>query len=164
MNMSAVKLTFNKDSKTWMFQKIGFTGGTSEIKLLVFSSEELTPARDLKFGYILYKNGAVLIDKKFPEFGYFETISREPVDVAQHEFLADHEYVIKLQAELGEEKIEQETTFTVPRPTSPYPSWVWDGDKWAAPVEQPNTLYPFITIWNETERKWDIVDIATTLP
>jgi hypothetical protein len=33
---------------------------------------------------------------------------------------------------------EGSTTFTVPRPAQPYPSWVWDDARWQPPVPYPD--------------------------
>jgi hypothetical protein len=162
--MSTLKATFNTDSKTWMFQKISFTAGDTNIQFVVFSSEEYTPVKDYKFKVILYKNGGVIVEKRYPEFGFYELVSREPIDHIKHEFIAEHSYSIKLIAEYQDETFEQTVDFTVPRPVSPYPSWVWNGSAWESPLPKPETVYPFSSTWNENTKKWDIVDIATTLP
>lgn len=47
---------------------------------------------------------------------------------------------------------EGETTFTIPRPPQPYPSWIWDGSAWHAPVAYPDDgeLYE----WDEDAGAW----------
>ena len=37
------------------------------------------------------------------------------------------------------------------RPPSPYPSWLWNGVEWEAPVAQPEGNYE----WNEETQTWD---------
>lgn len=43
------------------------------------------------------------------------------------------------------------------RPPAPFPSWVWDGDTWVAPVLMPSD--PGVWAWNEDAQTW----IDTTL-
>lgn len=41
------------------------------------------------------------------------------------------------------------------RPLPPYPSWVWDGDEWAAPVPKPEGVFA----WDEDAGDWVAVEI-----
>ena len=43
-------------------------------------------------------------------------------------------------------------SMTVPRPPRPYPSWTWDGSRWAAPVSYPDDggIYQ----WDEAAQAW----------
>ena len=34
-------------------------------------------------------------------------------------------------------EVTAQAAFTAPRPAQPYPSWTWQGDRWAAPVDAP---------------------------
>jgi hypothetical protein len=36
------------------------------------------------------------------------------------------------------------------RPPSPFPSWVWNGDEWEAPVPKPDGDY----YWDENTQSW----------
>jgi hypothetical protein len=36
------------------------------------------------------------------------------------------------------------------RPPSPFPSWVWNGDEWEAPVPKPDGDY----YWDESTQSW----------
>lgn len=40
------------------------------------------------------------------------------------------------------------------RPPQPYPSWVWDGQTWQAPVPAPDGFY----YWDERQLMWVEVD------
>ena len=44
------------------------------------------------------------------------------------------------------------------RPPSPYPSWVWNGVAWEAPVPQPEGEYS----WNEETQTWDEIVTGDT--
>jgi len=46
------------------------------------------------------------------------------------------------------------------RPPSPYPSWVWNGVEWEAPVPQPEGNYE----WNEETQTWDEIPQDEPLP
>ena len=42
------------------------------------------------------------------------------------------------------------------RPPSPFPSWVWNGDEWEAPVPKPDGDY----YWDETAGEWKPVEAS----
>jgi hypothetical protein len=42
------------------------------------------------------------------------------------------------------------------RPPSPYPSWLWNGDEWEAPVPKPDGNY----WWDESAGEWKPVEAA----
>jgi hypothetical protein len=46
------------------------------------------------------------------------------------------------------------------RPPKPFPSWVWNGVTWEAPVPQPEGNYT----WNEETQTWDEIPQAEPLP
>jgi hypothetical protein len=46
------------------------------------------------------------------------------------------------------------------RPPSPYPSWVWDGATWKAPVLRPEGDYE----WNEDTQTWDAIPTEEPAP
>ena len=52
--------------------------------------------------------------------------------------------------------VEDEMTFTVPRPPQPYPSWTWKDGAWTPPVPYPNGG-GFYT-WDEGAQNWATVD------
>lgn len=43
------------------------------------------------------------------------------------------------------------------RVPKPYPSWLWDGVTWAAPVVEPSEGGPYR--WNEETQNWDQVEL-----
>ena len=42
------------------------------------------------------------------------------------------------------------------RPPSPYPSWVWDGSEWVAPVPMPDDGGAYL--WDEDAQDWKPVE------
>lgn len=49
------------------------------------------------------------------------------------------------------------------RRPSPYPSWIWNGTDWEAPVAQPTAVGYFYT-WNESTLSWDAEPIPQPNP
>lgn len=45
--------------------------------------------------------------------------------------------------------------FWAPKP--PYPSWVWSGDYWEAPIPYPEGGLSYD--WNESTQSWDLLDL-----
>lgn len=41
------------------------------------------------------------------------------------------------------------------RPPQPYPSWIWNGVGWEAPVPMPTDGEPYT--WNEQTQTWDTI-------
>ena len=64
----------------------------------------------------------------------------------------EEEYILDLMFKNRREVIEDTFSFTVPRPQSPYDSWVWDSSakEWAAPVPPP------LPLWDEESKQWII--------
>ena len=51
-----------------------------------------------------------------------------------------------------------QTTFTVPRPPKPFPSWVWTAGQWSAPVPMPSDASPVNNYqWDESVLAWEPV-------
>ena len=69
--------------------------------------------------------------------------------------LPDEEWTINVWAENAGTPFAEPFTFTVPRPSSPYPSWVWDAAEsaWVPPVPYPSDEKAYA--WNEETKSWD---------
>lgn len=50
-------------------------------------------------------------------------------------------------------EVTAKTRLTSPRPARPYPSWIWDGRGWAAPVTMPQDER---ATWDEAAGCWQI--------
>lgn len=46
------------------------------------------------------------------------------------------------------------------RPSSPFPSWTWNGAEWTAPVPKPEGGY----LWNEETQTWDEMPTGEPAP
>lgn len=112
---------------------------------------------NLSFGLKVFANGLEAFTKSYPPEGvrYVSTdqkyISNDRVDLA-----ADDVVVLDVWMVNAGERHEASTTFTVPRPEQPFPSWTWQGGMWVAPV-----LYPEdggMYAWDEESLSWATVN------
>lgn len=107
----------------------------------------------LAFGFTVVANGLPVLTKAYPPQGvrYVATdqtyLTNDRVNLA-----SDDEVVLAVWAENGGERYEGQTTFTVPRPAQPYPSWVWEDGAWTAPVPYPDDEQSYV--WDEDEQQW----------
>jgi hypothetical protein len=69
-------------------------------------------------------------------------------------FVSDDEITLKVQIE----SLEKSVSFTVPRPSQPYPSWVWSNGHWNPPVAYPEDEGSYYS-WNETLLTWEEVEM-----
>jgi hypothetical protein len=112
---------------------------------------------DLSFGLKVFANGLEAFTKSYPPEGvrYVSTdqqyMTHDRVDLA-----ADDVVVLDVWMVNAGERHEASTTFTVPRPQQPYPSWVWEDGGWQPPVPYPDDdgLY----MWDEDIQNWTPYD------
>lgn len=67
----------------------------------------------------------------------------------------DDEVTLRVWATNAAVTDENETTFTIPRPAQPFPSWSWQDGEWVPPVPYPDTGSMFE--WNEDSQQWELV-------
>jgi hypothetical protein len=132
------------------YVEIGFCSGISSS--VVFDN--------LKFGFFLKANDNFVLEKNYPE-GSMKYISSDQKYLTS-DFVSlspDDEVYLLVWSENGGIKSEFETTFTVPRPIQPYPSWVWSNDAWAAPIPYPETndCDGCFYVWDEESQQWATV-------
>lgn len=128
--------------------------------------------KNLKFGVKIYRNTGEkesLINLSWPisERLSFEGKQNKSPYLIERDFKLDIDDSFKLTIYGGEGGLESthESFFTIQKPEKPYPSWVWDGNEWKAPVG-PHTYNttPRIPgfpgspkdkfIWDEDSKKW----------
>lgn len=71
---------------------------------------------------------------------------------------ANGEVVLAVWATESGQRIEGQTTFVVPRPAQPFPSWTWEDGSWTAPVPYPDDGNYFV--WDEDSQGWVMLDPA----
>jgi hypothetical protein len=88
----------------------------------------------------------------FPPAGTtYECADRSALIVQEIELPCEVGFVLEFYAENSGEMVNGSLSVNVARPEAPFPSWIWRGEGWAAPVEPP-TDRP--AIWNEETKSW----------
>ena len=114
----------------------------------------VTEFESLSFGLAVIANELLVLTKTYPPEGvrYVATdqtyLTNDRVDL-----WFDDEVVFTVWAENGGERYEGQTTFIVPRPEHPYPSWTWDSESgWWPPVPDPEDGGSYV--WDEPSESW----------
>lgn len=141
----------------------GFTrGDNTEFKL-----------GDLNFGVKIHRNSGQkeqLVNLNWPisERKSFNGQDNVSPYLVEHELDLDLDDSFKLFISGGQGDLQSvhESYFTINKPTQPYPSWIWDGNEWKAPIG-PNTNNRYLPseqpvgssdkdvyTWDESSGKW----------
>jgi hypothetical protein len=64
----------------------------------------------------------------------------------------DIEYTVDVTVNLDGQQYQSTGTFTIPRPDKSFPSWVWSGREWEAPVDYPDDGNDYV--WDEETQSW----------
>lgn len=113
----------------------------------------------LTFGLTVVSNGLPVFTRAYPTAGvrYVATdqqyISNDRVSLA-----ADDEVALMVWMENAGERSEASTTFVIPRPEQPYPSWTWEDGAWTPPVPYPDG--DAIYSWDEEQGDWVAVEVS----
>ena len=161
-------------------------------------TKEVSPSKDLHVSFAFQRGGETEFDFTKLSFGikiFRATGEKEqllnynwPVSEAlrhksnkspyleEFDFTWDVDDSYKIVISGGEDMLESthESMFAVPRPNKPYPSWIWDGIEWKAPVgpySQSTTPSEFQVSgsskdtfsWHEDTKTWTL-DIDSPNP
>jgi hypothetical protein len=108
---------------------------------------------NLSFGYTVTVNGDEAESLSWPPSNIvIRELSRNRVFFYRVDAKPDDEVVLSVWASNAGGMITGETEFVIPRPEQPYPSWVWNGEGWEAPVEYPDDGESYI--WDEESQSW----------
>lgn len=118
-------------------------------------TSDVTPVEfdGLTFGFTVSVDDTLKLTGSYPPDGvrYVATdqqyISSDRVDLA-----ADDEATVIVWMVNAGERHEASTTFTVPRPEQPFPSWTWQDGAWVPPVLYPDDGNYYV--WNEDAGDW----------
>lgn len=115
------------------------------------TSEDLSHRIDLsEFSVVITETGDKFPAITFPKEGQvLESTDQFCLFSERILFSADDE--LTLNVKIG--KLENQFSFTVPRPEQPYPSWKWSGGQWNAPVAYPDDGNEHG--WNEGKLNWE---------
>ena len=108
---------------------------------------------NLKFGYTLSSDGAVVEMQAYPPQGtkYIQT-DQEYIVTHRLNLHPETAYSLFLWAENDGVRHEYTHDFVAPRPSQPFPSWIWNGVVWEAPVPTPQDENYYW--WDEATLAW----------
>jgi hypothetical protein len=112
------------------------------------------------YGYTL-ENSEGTVDENHNPLEGLVYISSDQDYISAHtvnDLVPDEEYTLSVWAENAGERWEDTFTFTLPRPDSPFESWIYNEEthSWESPVAYPEDggMYS----WNEDNQEWVEVD------
>lgn len=157
--MSKIIATYNMIEKQWDFNDI-----TDEFHYLLYvsfrfySGEPTTHFSNLRFGYTVSEDAALLGEGSYPRTGgeYISTDQLE-LESAMVSVVPSKTYTLNVWCEESGHRCESTHTITVDIPPQPYPSWTWDGGKWLSPIPYPAVVEGNVYYWNEDLQNWDVV-------
>ena len=131
---------------------------------LCFGFTDIAPIIDFKDLQFKYEFRQGMNIKQYgvyppPNVRYIRTDQKYIVTERLVNLIPDQTYQLYLWAKNNGKSFEKTVEFTVPRPTQPYESWTWDGDKWEPPVPRPEGEDSLYT-WNETDQKWVLEEMG----
>lgn len=129
-----------------------FVGFIDENKTITFDS--------LTFTFDLKEGDTVIKQAEYPQDGERFLSTDQEYVISELLFLKQEtEYSLHVVTQDGEIKFEKTINFTTPRQEAPFPSWVWDEEKWNPPIPRPDDgLYR----WDEPTLSWG--DVVPTKP
>lgn len=151
--MSKLKATDNFETGNWSLNIENLAPSYGDLLIGFTDNAPVVEFIDLKFGFELKKGTEILQSAEHPPFGLKYIESDQPYLVTERlQFQPNTTYTLFLWCENNGERFEKEFQFTTPKPIQPYPSWLWDGEKWYPPVPYPNDDNDYI--WDEDIQNW----------
>jgi hypothetical protein len=124
-----------------------------------FTDEDLpVPFDNLSFGLRVVANGKEVSEASYPPPGVkYVSTDQDYISNDRVQLSADDLVTISVWAENAGVRYDGNESFVIPRPTQPYPSWVWNGDYWEAPVPYPTDgESDMLYVWDEVAGDWVI--------
>lgn len=107
----------------------------------------------LSFGITIARNGNVTETHAFPPPGVsYRSTDQDRLTSVPVRWQPDETITLEVWIENAGMTRTARHSFTVPRPPQPYPSWVWTGARWSAPVPYPEGAGWYD--WDEAARDW----------
>ena len=157
-----MKLIADIANKTW--SKLEEDNQSFSLNLyLGFRDNENLPVSfsNMGYGYTLENIGGIVDENHNPLEGV-TYVSSDQDYISAHtinDLVPDEEYILSVWAENAGEKWEEEFVFTLPRPDSPFESWIYNEEthSWNAPVEYPEDGGMYT--WDEENQEWVIAEV-----
>ena len=152
------KLIAKDDFQTqnWLVTEEELSSYYADLCIGFTDQEPIIDFINLRFGYTLSSNDIELQTQSYPPEGlkYLQT-DQEFITIDRLTFQPETSYSLFLWAENDGKRYEYTYNFTTPRPPQPYPSWIWNGEIWEAPVPYPEGGGSYV--WNEDTQEWDLM-------
>ena len=150
-----VLATLNLSDGTWDIQE-NLEGDTVTYNVGFTSDVTPTNIYGLTAHVSATRDGETLVDAHHPEAGItYEATDQEWVFYEAIQARFDDTITVNLTVNKDGVEYANEHTFTIPRPDSPFPSWVWDADAdaWLPPTPYPGDDTHFYN-WDEETTSW----------
>lgn len=155
------KLIAKDDFQTqnWLVTEEELSSHYADLCIGFTDQEPIVDFINLRFGYTLSSNDTELQTQSYPPEGveYIQT-DQEYLTVDTLNLQPETSYSLFLWAENDGKRYEYTYNFTTPRPPQPYPSWIWNGEIWEAPVPYPEDDKYYQ--WNEDTQEWEEIVIS----
>jgi hypothetical protein len=161
-----LNLMFDRSSLTWTIGNSPIIGDGHDSQKLVrgnntkiyfyFNSDSIrTVFNDLKFGYTLSFNTAIVFKEDFPRNNchYTENLSTGPLETTEVYLETGKTYDLLVWAEETSYKKIERFEIEVLIPPKPFDSWLWNGDEWVPPKSCPE---PGKYRWIEVRQAWEL--------
>jgi hypothetical protein len=158
--MSKLLTKNNFKTETWSFEIEDIDPYYADI-LIGFTDETTTVQfDDLKFGYELQKENGVNQTKNYPVDNIKYVCTDQPfLSSDRLELRPNQNYTLRVWCENAGKLCEKTFEFSTSMPSQPFTSWVWENDRWNAPVSYPEDTETFYK-WNEDTLGWEAVDLV----
>jgi hypothetical protein len=159
--MSKLLATDNFKTGNWSLEIKNLAPNYADLFISFTNEAPIVEFKNLRFGYELKQEGNIKKYNMFPKAGARYIRSDQPYLVVERlHFKPDQTYTLFLWAENGGKRFEKEFEITTPRPKQPYPSWIWNGERWNAPTPYPEDGLRYR--WNEETQTWVEREQVTT--
>ena len=156
--MSSIKVIYDTQTSEISFDKSKIGPYYCDFIAALERHGQTVDIRGLSYGADVKVDGELVLEKSWPPPGvkYVSTDQNELVTERLKVFPPDAEceFFVWIKGRNGE--YTGQTTFTIPRPEQPYPSWVWNTEtlRWEAPVPYPDDNNDYE--WDEENQQWVI--------
>jgi hypothetical protein len=126
----------------------------ADIQALLNRHGNVINLQGVEMSLTIHADGEQVFFTQLPPPGVrYEKTDQDLLATAQAHWLPDQEITVHVwcRTSTGQE-VTADANFTSPRPSQPYPSWIWVDRQWTAPVPYPidGGMYQ----WDEDEQAW----------
>ena len=144
--------SLNLSDETWTVSE---SDGSTSVAVGFTSESPTTTFDNLSFGWILTVDSVEEQSAAYPPEGVvYVSTDQQYMTVDAIDVRPDDVCVLTVWAENAGKRSETTHEWTVARPASPYPSWIWNVETgaWEAPVPMPTDGKRYV--WDEDTTSW----------